>query len=242
MATNPEPNELGFAEFVSKLISEMFDAIITAQFDQEKRLAELTVAAAFSVEEFGERYITDEQVLTELIQLFPGDSTKYPTSIYTGAFYQPEENSIDESPPIEAVIGVMLEKNDYKKKPEKIVLKKSSVIKISAAVRSQLAKSQLAVIAQLLNRGVPRVIADAGKIKAKLTYEVLSTKEAAQPERSKRLVTPLRSLGRFTSFQKPSELSSFNLVVRQADERAPQTSGLKVDVFGEVEITFKTII
>ncbi len=242
MANNPEPNELGFAEFVSKLISEMFDAITTAQFDQEKRLAELAAAAAFSVEEFGEHYITDEQIHTELIQLFPGDSTKNPTLIYIGAFYQPQKNSIDESPPIEAVLGVMLEKNDYGIEREQIVLKKSAVIKISTAVRNQLAKSQLAAITQLLNRGVPRVIADAGKIKAKLTYEVLSTEEAAKPERSKRLVTPLRSKGSFTYFQKPSELSKFNLVVRQADERAPQTTNLKVDVFGEVEISFKTII
>ena len=241
MANNPAPNELGFAEFISKLISEMFDAITTSQFDQEKRLAELAQATVFSVEEFGERYITDEQVYTELVSLFPGDSAKYPTSVYTGAPYHPKKKSVDESPAIEQVTGVMLDKNDYGKKGESIVLKQSAIVKVSIAVRNQLARFELVAIKQILNRGVPRVVADAGKIRAKLTYEVLSTQEAAEPERIKRLVTPLRGVGSFTSFQKPSALSSFNLLVRQADERAPQTPNLKVDVFGEVEITFKTI-
>ena len=239
MANNPAPNELGFAEFVSKLISEMFDAIITALFDQEKRLAELAEASVFSVDEFGERYITDEQVFTELVQLFPGDSNKIPTLIYTGAPYLPPKNNVDESPPIETVTGVKLDKSDYGKKREQISLKSSAVKKISDAVRSDLAKVQLASISQLLNRGVPRVVTDAGKIKAKLTYEVLSNEEAALPQRSKRLVTPLKGLGNFASFQKPSALSKFNLIVRQADERAPQTPNLKVDVFGEVEITLR---
>lgn len=242
MANNPAPNELGFAEFISKLISEMFDAITTAQFDQEKRLAELAGASVLSVDEFGERYITDENVYAELIQLFPGDSTKYPALIYIGAPYRPYKNGVDESPPIEAVSGVRLEKNDYGKKREKTVLKESAVKKINAAVRSNLARSQLAAVVQVLNRGVPRVIADSGKINAKLTYEVLSTEEAEQPERRKRIISPLRGQESLGNLRKSSALSRFHLVVRQADERAPQTPNLKVNVFGEVEITFKTIM
>ena len=237
MANNPEPNE-----FVSKLISEMFDAITTAQFDQEKRLAELAEASALSAEEFGKRYVTDEHVYAELIQLFPGNSTKYPTSIYVGAPYRPPAGNADESPPIEAVSGVRLEKNDYGRKREKTILKESAVKKINAAVRNSLSRSQLAAIAQVLNRGMPRVIADSGKMNAKLTYEVISTEEAEQPERKKRILSPLKGKESLGALQKSSALSRFHLVVRQADERAPQTPNLKVNVFGEVEITFKTIV
>ena len=38
----PKPIEVGFAEFIAKLVSEVFDAVVTSQFDQEKRIAELS--------------------------------------------------------------------------------------------------------------------------------------------------------------------------------------------------------
>ncbi len=241
MDENLAPNELGFAEFVAKLISEMFDAVATAQFDQERRLAELAEASTVSVEEFGERYITDEQVYAELEQLFPGNSSKYPTSIYVDAPYQPRRKEINESPPVQAILGIALGKEDYRIRNKQILLKRSGVNKVIAAVRTKLAESQHAAIAQVLKRGMPRIIADAGKINAKLTYEVLSTEEAAKPERAERLAMPLKRLENITYLPKSTALSNFRLLVRQADERAPQTSQLKVNVFGEVEITFKTI-
>ena len=241
MANNPEPVELGFAEFVSKLISEMFDAITSAQFDQEARLAELMEASTYPVEKFGERFITDEQIYAELIQIFPGNTDANPTLIYTGAEYHPATKSVEESPPIEILTGVMLDKSDYGKKQGVTLLRKSAITKIYLVIRNQLAASQLASISQLINRGVPRVIADAGKINAKLTYEIISTEDTSQATKMKGTSIPVRGIKGFTSLQKTNTLSKFQLLVRQADERAPQTPNMKVNVFGEVEITFKTI-
>jgi len=241
MANNPEPVELGFAEFVSKLISEMFDAITSAQFDQETRLAELMEASSYPVEKFGERFITDEQVYAELVRLFPGNSDKLPTLIYIGAEYQPATKSDQESPPIETLTGVRLEKSDYGKKRGVTLLKKSAITKINSTIRNQLAASQLTSISQIINRGVPRVIADAGKINAKLTYEIVSTENTTQAAEKQSAPIAARGIKGFTRLQKTNTLSNFKLLVRQADERAPQTPNMKVNVFGEVEITFKTI-
>jgi hypothetical protein len=242
MAENNSPAELGFAEFVAKLISEMFNALATAQFDQEKQLAELAEASSISLSEFGKRFITDEQVDLELEQLFPGIPPENPTSIYLGAPYKPRQNNSDESPPIQAVLGVVLGKGDYGRKGTLLILKQPGVNKLTAAVRGKLANSQQSDIVQVLNRGIPRIIADAGKINAKLTYEVLSTEQAVKPERAKSLAAPVNSLVSTGYLSKSPTLSKFHLLVRQADERAPQTSTLKVNVFGEVEITFKTIM
>ena len=242
MSENPAPNELGFAEFAAKLISEMFDAVVTAQFDQEKRLAELAAAAAVSVEEFGELYVTDEQVDAEIERLFPGDSAEQPVSVYPAAPYQPKIKQTEELPPVQAVLGLKLASGDYATKDRKTTITPKGYAKIIAEVRNRLAESQLAAIRHILRNGLPRVIVDAGKVNAKLTYEVLTVEEAAQPERVKRLATPLNRIQNVAYLPKSSALANFRLVVRQADDRAPQTSQLKVNVFGEVEISFKTIV
>ena len=62
----PKPIEVGFAEFVAKLVSEVFDAVVTSQFDQEKRIAELSAAAGLPSEEFAKNFVTDEQTMEEL--------------------------------------------------------------------------------------------------------------------------------------------------------------------------------
>ena len=77
----PKPIEVGFAEFIAKLVSEVFDAVVTSQFDQEKRIAELSVAASLPSGEFAKNFVTDEQMVRELQRLFPGDSDKHPTAI-----------------------------------------------------------------------------------------------------------------------------------------------------------------
>lgn len=242
MGDNPTPNELGFSEFAAKLISEMFDAVVTAQFDQEKRLAELAEAAAVTVEEFGELYVSEEQVGAEIERLFPGETSEQPISIYVGAPYQPKNKANEESPPIQILLGVKMVSGDYITTNKKSTLTEKGYNKVFTVVRSTLAESQLAAIQHVVRRGMPRVIADAGKINAKLTYEVLSTEEAATTERVKRFASPLNRLENIAYLPKSSALSNFRLVVRQADDRAPQTSQLKVNVFGEVEISFKTIL
>ncbi len=232
---------MGFAEFAAKLISEVFDAIVTSQFDQEKRLAELATLAALPVEEFAERFVTDEQIDSELARLFPGEKPEQPTAIYVGAPYRPRRKDISEQPPIYALLGVSLEKGDYAVKQREAFLTANGVEKIKSAVRQQLALNHYTAIREIIRRGLPRIIADAGRVNAKLTYEVLSIEEAARPERAARLAAPLQPLTRGIPLPEPTVLSKLRLIVRPADERVPQNQKLQVNVFGEVEISFKTV-
>lgn len=241
MADPALPNELGFAEFVAKLISEMFGAITSAQLDQEKSLAELSLAAEMSLEQYAAQYVTEEQIVAELIRLFPGDSDKQPMTVYEGATYTPARKNRRENPAIKLILDVELDDSDYVGVSRRYVLNANAMTKINKKISLQLAAEQQSAIQQIMKRGIPRVLADAGKINAKLTYEVITEEEAGSVERVKRIASPLTALqGRQILTTAPA-LSKFHLVVRQADERAPQTPNLKVNVFGEVEITFKTV-
>jgi hypothetical protein len=237
----PKPIEVGFAEFIAKLISEVFDAVVTSQFDQEKRIAELSVAAGLPLEEFAEHFVTDEQTQEELERLFPGDSDKHPTAIYVGATYRPKKEGVSELPPIHAILGTILQKGDYRVIKKRSVLTSSGVDKVTSAVRQQLAIQHQAAVQEIIRRGLPRVIADAGRVNAKLTYEVLSIEDNAKLEKIAKLGAPLKPLGHAVFIPESSALSKLRLVVRQADERSPQTQKLHVNVFGEVEVEFKTV-
>lgn len=241
MADPALPNELGFAEFVAKLISEMFGAITSAQLDQEKSMVELSLAAEISLDEYAARYVTEDQIESELIRLFPSDSVEQPSTVYEGAKYTPAIRRRKEYPAIKLTIGVELEESDYDQAGRQHALNASGMAKINSKLSLQLAADQQFAIQQIMKRGVPRVLADAGKINAKLTYEVITEEEAGNVDRVKRIASPLTRLPGQHLLAAAPALSKFHLVVRQADERAPQTSNLKVNVFGEVEVTFKTV-
>jgi hypothetical protein len=191
----PKPIEAGFAEFIAKLISEVFDAVVTSQFDQEKRIAELSAAASLPSEEFAKKFVTDEQIMRELETLFPGDSDEHPTAIYVGAPYRPKREGISELPPIHAILGITLQKGDYRVFKKQIVLTSAGVKKVKSAVRQHLAKEHQAAIKEIIRRGLPRVITDAGRVNAKLTYEVLSIEDNAKLDDATKFGAPLRPLG-----------------------------------------------
>ena len=180
----PKPIEVGFAEFIAKLVSEVFDAVVTSQFDQEKRIAELSAAAGLPLEEFAKNFVTDEQTMEELERLFPGDSDKHSTAIYVGAPYRPKKDGVSELPPIHAILGITLQKGDYRIIKKQTVLTSSGVKKVKAAVRQHLAKEHQSAVNEIIRRGLPRVIADAGRVNAKLTYEVLSLQDNEKLEKA----------------------------------------------------------
>ena len=101
---------------------------------------------------------------------------------------------------------------------------------------------RLSAIKQAVERGVPQVIVDSGRVNAKLTFQVIRTEDTDSPNIREKLASPLTQLSYPLSSINMADLSKVRLVVRQANERTPQTSNLSANVFGEVEITFKTII
>lgn len=255
------PLEVGFSEFVAKLVSEVFDSIITAQGDQEERNAALLAAADLSVDAFARQHVGDGEVGSALEGLFaprPEDGERGHT-VYQGSPYRPSDPKTPEAPAYEELAGVLLEKGDFRKEEGGLfVLTASGVERIVAAVRLRIASGRVAIMRQLAFRGLPRVVVDSGRINAKMTFRLLSTadsqektqSEAVKEERtlsrlpaatlaSLRLqTTDLRSV---VGIPRAAVLPGVKLLVRQADERAPETSQISTNVFGEVEITFKTV-
>ncbi|MDD5759251.1 MAG: hypothetical protein PHI06_09230 [Desulfobulbaceae bacterium] len=242
------PVEVGFAEFIARLMSEVFDAVITSQVDQEQRYAMMHVAASLSAAEYRNQYISDDDVDAELRRLFPPRSVdnEHPHMIWEKSPYTPAKGEREEDPPVFATIGVTLDKRDIAEVDGGLGLGAGAVQKIIEAVAMTLAEGQLALSRQLVGRGLPRVVVDAGKINGKLTFNLTTNSSTPEPVAStpraaavlSRLDIPQASI---FSLPKARILPNVKLMVKQADATSPQSSQVKANVYGEVEITFKTV-
>jgi hypothetical protein len=239
----PVPVEIEFADFIARLITETSEAVIAAQSEQEYRYSEITATATLDAGEFAARYITDQEVDEELAQLFPSNQPDQPHAIFVGAPYKPGATGVNESPNLTAALGLTPEHADLHtaRAGQPATLTASAVSKIRHATRLRLATAHLAILRKTVARGFPLVAVDSGRINAKVSLELVRATSAAPPSRVARLVALLKQLARLAAQPAPHEQQNFRVVVRMADARLPQAQKLQVNVFGEVEITFKTI-
>lgn len=182
-------SQVGFAEFVGKLLSEVFDAVVTSQIDQRRRIDELVEAASLSEEEVASRFIDDAQVDAAI--------------------------AAEGLPPDDA--------------------------EVREAVRLRLARSYLAALRALVTRGAPQLVIASGKVASKMTFQLASSEPAPVPVPAFS-TAPAILRRRFDIPRATSSPPPFRLAVRQASDRAPQLSRLQVDVFGEVEVHFRTLL
>ena len=236
------PNTLGFAEFVAKLIEETFEAIVSSQSEQERRYGEMLQAAELDSEAFAELMVPEVAIAEELSRLLPSDTPGQPHAIHVGASYKPARGRRLEKPAFRSMFGVVLERRDYiVSRRRGICLKRSAVDRISKAVRLRLATGQQEALRQSLQRGIPRLIIDSGSVSAKLTFQLIRVEDAESPDILPTLAAPIRPLSKSPKPISP-ELNKIRLLVRNANVQAPQENRPQTDVFGEVKVTFKTVL
>jgi hypothetical protein len=224
-----KPTEVGFAEFTAQLISETFQAVISSMVQQEKEVRDTERLTALGLEDFAKLSISEDTLRAEIIRLFPSKEGKdTESSIDPGSIYTPPTDKQAEDPPIFLLTGYQVAKEDVKKDGEtgKLRITEDGYGHIKEKVRLTLAANYKEIIATILQKGMPRVLVDHGRINTKLSFYLTEGKEEAKPK------LPL-------AFISKSALP--RLTVRPVSNRTPEFLTLTVNVIGEVEITFKTI-
>ena len=232
------PVELGFSEFVSKLISDTFEAVIASSLSQEENWIQLNDLLSKELEVFTDLTVDESMVENEVIRLFPDGSGG--TTIVENEKYQgPNENEErTEAPPIEMLTGY---------KPKRNKLSGKDVVTIYKLIKTQLGKKQYEVLSLVFSKGATKVIVDAGKINAKLNFEILQVKESESEEETEnnkaenKRIFVKRKLPLFGGLSKPIEMQNVHFFVKPPVDTDPQTHQIKANVYGEVEIQFKTI-
>lgn len=238
------PVELGFTEFVGKLITDTFEAVIGAQATQEEQWIQLQETLQLDPSDFAKEVVDDETLYQRLTQLFPDEEKDH--AIYEGRKYLKGTSTRGkpEDPPIFGITGY---------RPEKQKLSQEDVDIILDLVRQQMADRQRAVLARLVQQGSTKVVVDGGKINAKLTFNINQVEQSDEQEDSKsddtsdtpnipkvnRVFVPNRTFLLNRSIPKP--LQNVRFFVKPTSDKDPQTTQMKANVYSEVEIQFKTI-
>lgn len=239
---DPLPGDMGFAEFVSKLIEETFEAVTRSTAEQQSRRAELQQAASLPLTEFARRTVADDQVEALLLALFPSKRAKTRHLAVAGTPYRPATDTSPESPPFAAELGITLGETHLKQSRSSTNISPAGEAAIRSAARELIARSAYESLRATVAQGVPMVQIDHGKIHARLVFRAVTTEDAARPDVKKRIITPLKPLGDLGGPASPlaRQLRTVRLVVSQADT-ASQPTGQTTDLLGDVEITFKTV-
>ena len=261
MVDNEIKVALTLAEFVGKLISETFQAVISSMVDQVRQQEAIIAGTELELAEFALQFISDNDVEEHLSSLFPWKDDLHAHAIFEGAFYQPAGDDLVEEPAIMELTGYKMEKAaDFRNPTGRCQITAKGVESIKSAVRMNLAEDPQKALISLMRQGVPKIIVDSGRILSKVTFivnqqgptgngntdsnesDTAGSEATAQVVESSSIRTgmlksKLKSLS--PMIFKPRILDSTRMLVKQADDEAPQTSEAKV--YGEVEIKFKTI-
>ncbi len=234
--------ELGLAEFVSTLIRETFDAILTAQEEQSEKIALISDIAGRSPEEVAAGFISPDEIEAGLQRLFPAPDEPFCT-LYEGAPYRPEPN---EHPPVFVACGYGMQKNaDYAGG----VITEKGYQAVVRQVSLLLASEKLQQIRNMVRNGVPKIQVDRGKILARVSFSVRETTEAGDDPVTAGSAIPSAKLPS-TFLQKIDvlggkplkslKLPAARMMVKQATESGAASSN-STNIYGEVEIHFRSV-
>lgn len=226
--------DIGFADFVAVLLVETLDSIVAAHASQEERLRALRESAELTAAEFAAVAVSAAQVAAALAELFPDGEGG--TTIEAGG-PAPASQALEE-------LGITLPRRSVDADGN---LTKLGASAITDGVRLFLAARQLESIQEVARRGIPRVVVDAGTLRAKLTFSAESAAAGAGdvtglPRRD--TVIPLRDavLPTWRSPIRSGVFDSIRDVRLKVATPGQDTGSTDTQVFGEVEITFHTEI
>lgn len=220
-----KPVELGFVEFVSQLISETLQAVVTSMIQQEKKIREIEEFMALDTDTFTERVINDEMVKNEILQIFPSKE-EGKSSVDEKSQYVPEnkEDGVKENPPIYSLIFYKMSEKDFEYAGNGHIITQEGYKNICNHIKVLLSAQYKSAIGNIISRGFPRVLVDHGKINSKISISLRSETEKKEGKNTM-LIKPFLPV----------------LRVQPINNRSPEFLGLNVNIVGEVEITFKTI-
>lgn|GEM_PF-3009526 len=255
--------ELELADFVTKVISDVFAGVAVSVAEQARRRSEILQCASLDLREYAQRHICEEQLVQELAALFPCKDDEHPHAIFAGSPYQPKRDNAEESPPVFKLIGLRLDENDYfKNKESGFLLNAEGIKKILTGVRFRIATVQRETLRAMVKEGLPGIVVDSGKVLAKVTFALSDGKATVPLPFTGDSAAALKS-GEVKTDTEPTELKpetltatfdktlpanlvkrlspELKLVVKQANENASHLSSKTGHAYGEVEITFKTV-
>jgi hypothetical protein len=251
IATAARLDEIEFPEFTTKLVSDVFDALIAANIRQQEAFIELLAATTKQLKD----YINDTKDdigAPEIIQFLaaaapPADAdlvaadnfTKVRVGETLAAGDVTALNNALETPTDAAVA------NDNKV-AQSGALTQARVDSIMDAVAVRIAANKYTLLQQMVKQGALRLVVEDGTIETRLNFRTFGADYFSQVERqANRTRFDFRAKAKTGGLLSPwvkarASTSYTNIKVRTIDTRNRSVTNTTVDIFGGVKINFRT--
>lgn len=238
--------EIGFPEFTAKLITDTFDALVAANMRQTEAYIELVKQISKSLTEFindTKDDIGGDQILQFLTNVLPHAETG--TKLQEGAKLNKDEAiALNEAVKVEGVQEdvVPVPTSDA----EGTTVNKELFGTIIDAVAKRIAADKYTLLKEMVKMGLLRLVVEHGVIETRITFNTYGStfyeKNASNYSSTGFGSSTSVSTGSLVSkWVKASASASFSHVsISTAKETNRDISGSQVQIYGRVQIDFKT--
>lgn len=211
-------DEIGFPEFTTKLIVDVFDALVSSNIRQMESYTELLTAVSKDLA----TYINETQDDIDGAQLLQFLAQVLPAA---------EDDDEDEDAP-SLPSGTLDE---------------DGVQQILDAVARRLAANRFELLTQLVRQGLLRLVVERGTIETRLTFTTYATSTSQRQRRTYDRRSRARRAGVNASITTKvfglgasASTESTRMRVRTTSQQDADTSGSRVQIYGGVTLNFRT--
>lgn len=242
-ATQTPLGEIGFPEFTCKLVTDVFNALISANIRQTEAYVALLQAVAKSLSDYvndTKDDISGDMILQFLAKILPDTSSIVGTKVRVGAtLASADVDTLNKAlviPGVQDTPGVTAGPiNDA-----------AGLDAILQAVAKRIAADKYTLLQTMVKMGVLRLVVEHGVIETRLTFNTYSSTYYNSQKNSYNTsnfsMRTSTGTGALTSlFVSASASTNFNtLTVNSAQVTDRDITGSSVQIFGRVQIDFKT--
>lgn len=235
--------EIKFPEFTAKLITDVFDALIAANIRQTQAYVELLQAVSKSLSEYVNETkddISGDMILQFLAKVLPDPEDQSGTKVRVGAtLSSTDAETLNEAitvPDVQESPGITAAS----------ISDQSALDAILMAVAKRIAADKYTLLKEMVKMGVLRLVVEHGVIETKLTFTTYGSTfyESTKNNYNSKAFSVRASAktgGLASLWVKASASTSFStLNISTAKETNRDISGSRVQIYGHVQIDFKT--
>jgi hypothetical protein len=229
-------DEIKFPEFTVKLITDVFDGLIAANIRQTESYVELLKATSQNVTEFVNN--TKDDIDGEMILQYLSGIISDPAKVAVNSSLTTEE--------AKAVTDAIAEVPGDKVTVSAGTISQSIYEQILEAIAKRIAMDKYTMLKEMVKLGILRLVVETGVIETKLTFKTYGNNyyynNASRYNRSSTTRSAGARTGLFTSLwcKAAAATRTTSIGISTASNTSTSSSGSSVEIFGRVQINFKT--
>jgi len=243
----PELQKIGFPEFTCKLVTDVFDAMISANLRQISAYAELFSEVSKGLSTFindTKDDITGAEVLDLLIKVLPDKSgnTKLLTEGEAKNLSEADAQKLNDALTVRDADGNAIAKIDPPLDAQKDTYGGARA-RIMEAATKRLAANKYETLEKMIRMGFMRLVVEGGKIETRLNFSTwgydhnseYTSQCTTTNTRTNKLPNLISCLFKNVTFSNQRKIEVENMSTSSSS-----SLGTRTDIFGQVVIHFKT--